>query len=73
MVASGTLFDALEAGSDLVVQSVARGLEARELAVLLDCLWNQQTSGFAAESGLDVLPLTLFSLETLPKVRPASV
>ena len=56
-----------------MVQSVARGLEARELAVLLDCLWNQQTSGFAAESRLDVLPLTLFSLETAAKrLRPAS-
>ena len=47
---------------------MARGLEARELAVLMECFRNQQTSGFAAESGLDVLPLTLFSLETLPEV-----
>ena len=54
----------------MVVQSVARGLEARELAVLLDCLWNQQTIGFAAEPRLEVLPVVLSSLETLPKMRP---
>ena len=39
-----------------MVLECARGLEARELAVLLVCLQQQETSGFAVEPRLDVLP-----------------